>query len=89
MLGGVALAGSYFSVEQSFALAYACLIVAGGCMYAPYGPFLAMVPELLPRNVAGETMALINCCGALGGFFGMYFVGCCRRIRAARRRDFC
>jgi MFS-type transporter involved in bile tolerance (Atg22 family) len=34
-----------------------------------------MVPELLPRNVAGETMALINCVGALGGFFGTYFVG--------------
>jgi MFS-type transporter involved in bile tolerance (Atg22 family) len=34
-----------------------------------------MVPELLPRNVAGETMALINCVGALGGFFWTYFVG--------------
>lgn len=75
VLGGVALAGSYFSVAHSFAVAYACLIVAGSCMYAPYGPFWAMVPELLPRNVAGETMALINCCGALGGFFGVFFVG--------------
>jgi MFS-type transporter involved in bile tolerance (Atg22 family) len=44
-------------------------------MYAPYGPFWAMVPELLPRNVAGETMALINCLGALGGFFGVLLVG--------------
>ncbi|HEX4038131.1 MAG TPA: MFS transporter [Acidobacteriaceae bacterium] len=75
VLGGVALAGSYVSVAHSFAVAYGCLIVAGSCMYAPYGPFWAMVPELLPRNVAGETMALINCCGALGGFFGVYFVG--------------
>jgi sugar phosphate permease len=75
VLGGVALAGSFFSVDHSFPMAYACLIVAGSCMYAPYGPFWAMVPELLPRNVAGETMALINCCGALGGFFGTYFVG--------------
>jgi sugar phosphate permease len=75
VVGGVAMAGSYFSVDHSFPAAYACLIVAGSCMYAPYGPFWAMVPELLPRNVAGETMALINCCGALGGFFGTYFVG--------------
>jgi nitrate/nitrite transporter NarK len=75
VLGGAALAGSYFSVAHSFAVAYACLIVAGSCMYAPYGPFWAMVPELLPRNVAGQTMALINCCGALGGFFGVLFVG--------------
>jgi sugar phosphate permease len=75
MLGGLALAGSFLTVDHSFTVAYACLIVAGVCMYAPYGPFWAMVPELLPRNVAGETMALINCIGALGGFFGTYFVG--------------
>jgi sugar phosphate permease len=75
MLGGVALAGSFFSVDRSFPLAYACLIVAACCMYAPYGPFWAMVPELLPRNVVGETMALINCIGALGGFFGTWLVG--------------
>jgi sugar phosphate permease len=72
---GVALAGSYFSVERSFPLAFACLIVGGSCMYAPYGAFFAMVPELLPRNVVGETLALINCCGALGGFFGTWLVG--------------
>ena len=75
MLGGVALAGSFFTVDHSFVVAYGCLIVSACCMYAPYGPFWAMVPELLPRNVAGETMALINCVGALGGFFGTYFVG--------------
>jgi nitrate/nitrite transporter NarK len=75
MLGGVALAGSFFTVDRSFLTAYACLIVSACCMYAPYGPFWAMVPELLPRNVVGETMALINCIGALGGFFGTYFVG--------------
>lgn len=75
MLGGIALAGSFFCVDRSFWWAYACLIIAASCMYAPYGPFWAMVPELLPRNVAGETLALINCCGALGGFFGTYFVG--------------
>jgi len=75
ILGGVALAGSFISVNRSFVIAYACLIVSASCMYAPYAPFWAMVPELLPRNVAGETMALINCIGALGGFFGTYFVG--------------
>ena len=75
MLGGIALAGSFFSVDRSFPVAYACLIVAACCMYAPYGPFWAMVPELLPRNVVGETMALINCIGALGGFFGTWLVG--------------
>lgn len=75
LVAGVALAGSYLSVDRSFALAFGCLIVAGSCMFAPYGPFFAMVPELLPRNVAGETIALINSCGALGGFFGTELVG--------------
>lgn len=34
-------------------------------MYAPYGPFFAIIPEMLPRNVAGGAMALINSMGAL------------------------
>lgn len=75
VLAGVALAGSYFSLERSFGVAYVCLILAACGMYAPYGPFFAMIPELLPENVAGETMALINSCGALGGFFGVWGVG--------------
>lgn len=75
LVAGVALAGSYLSVAHSFPLAFGCLIVAGSCMFAPYGPFFAMIPELLPRNVAGETIALINSCGALGGFFGTELVG--------------
>ncbi|MGB6131228.1 MAG: MFS transporter [Acidobacteriaceae bacterium] len=74
-LAGLAMLGSFFTAGHSFTFAYVCLIVAGACMYAPYGPFFAMIPELLPNNVAGETIALINSCGALGGFFGTYLVG--------------
>ncbi len=44
-------------------------------MYAPYGIFFAIVPERVPRNVVAEVLAFINSCGALGGFFGSYFVG--------------
>jgi len=44
-------------------------------MYAPYGPFFAIIPEILPRNVAGGAMALINSMGALGSFAGSYVVG--------------
>ncbi len=44
-------------------------------MYAPYGPYFALVPEFLPQNVAGAAMALINSAGALGGFAGTYVVG--------------
>jgi MFS-type transporter involved in bile tolerance (Atg22 family) len=66
---------SYATAENHFWLAYVFLILAGGTMYAPYGPFFAIVPEMLPRNVAGEVMALINSCGALGAFAGTWLVG--------------
>lgn len=51
------------------------LVIAGAAMYAPYGPFFAIIPEMLPKNVAGGAMALINSMGALGSFFGSWFVG--------------
>ncbi|HEX8810484.1 MAG TPA: MFS transporter, partial [Terracidiphilus sp.] len=75
MLSGVALAGSCLLAPHSFLWTYVFVVVAGAAMYAPYGPFFAIIPEMLPRNVAGEVMALVNTCGALGGFAGAYFVG--------------
>jgi len=75
MIAGVALFVSYATAGHNFWLAYAALIIAGGTMYAPYGPFFAIVPEMLPSTVAGEVMALINTCGALGGFAGTWLVG--------------
>jgi sugar phosphate permease len=75
VLAGVALLGSYVTVTHAFWWAYAFLILAGSAMYAPYGPFFAIIPEMLPRNVAGEVMALVNSCGALGSFFGAWLVG--------------
>ena len=51
------------------------MILAGGCIFAGYGPFFSIVPEILPRRVAGEAMALVNSLGALGGFAGTYIVG--------------
>jgi sugar phosphate permease len=75
ILSGVALLGSFLFAEHSFWLAYGCLILAGGAMFAPYGPFFAIIPEIVPRDVCGETMALVNSFGALGGFFGSWIVG--------------
>ena len=51
------------------------LVIAGGAMYAPYGPFFAAITEVLPRNVAAGAIALINSFGALGSFAGAYLVG--------------
>ena len=75
LVGAAAFAGSYALGSTHFWGSYALLVVAGAAMYAPYGPFFAIVPELLPRNVAGGAMALINSMGALGSFVGSYVVG--------------
>jgi nitrate/nitrite transporter NarK len=76
-LGAAALAfyGSYALGPAHFPLSFALLAVAGICMYAPYGPFFALMPVLLPRKVAGGAMALVNSVGAPGGFAGAYLVG--------------
>jgi sugar phosphate permease len=75
LVAGVALFGSFLFAQRSFLLAFLCLVIAGGCMYAPYGPFFAIVPDRVPGNVTAEVLAMINSCGALGGFFGSYLVG--------------
>ena len=74
-IGALAFAASYALGSTHFWLSYALLVIAGAAMYAPYGPFFAIVPELLPDNVAGGAMALINSMGALGSFVGSYAVG--------------
>lgn len=75
LLGSAALYGSYITGGANYWLSYALLVVAGAAMYAPYGPFFAWITELLPRNVAGGAIALINSFGALGSFIGTYLVG--------------
>ena len=75
LVGAVAFAASYAIGSTHFWTSYALLVIAGAAMYAPYGPFFAIVPELLPKNVAGGAMALINSMGALGSFVGSYVVG--------------
>ncbi|WAH41126.1 MFS transporter [Alicyclobacillus fastidiosus] len=75
LVGAVAFYGSYLLGDSNFWLSFVLLVIAGGAMYAPYGSFFAIVPELLPRNVAGAAMALVNGMGALGSFVGSYVVG--------------
>jgi sugar phosphate permease len=75
LVGALAFYGSYLSGPEHFWVSFALLVVAGMAMYAPYGPFFAIIPEILPANVAGVAMALINSFGALGSFVGSYVVG--------------
>jgi nitrate/nitrite transporter NarK len=88
LLSGVALFSSYTFSGTNFWFSYISLIVAGGAMYAPYGPFFAIIPEMLPKSVAGEVMALINTCGALGGFVGTWLVGWLQALTGNARAGF-
>ena len=74
LLGAVAFLGSYFVGDSNFWAGFALLVLAGACMYAPYGPFFAYIAERFPTNVAGGATALINSMGALGSFAGTYVV---------------
>ena len=75
LIAAIAFYASYRLGTTHFWLSYALLVVSAGAMYAPYGPFFAWITELLPRNVAGGAIALVNSCGALGSFLGTYLVG--------------
>lgn len=75
LIGALAFYGSYLIGASNFWISFILLVIAGGAMYAPYGPFFAVITEVLPRNVSGGAMALINSMGALGSFIGAYIVG--------------
>jgi sugar phosphate permease len=75
LIGAIAFYSSYLIGASNFWLSFVLLIIAGGAMYAPYGPFFAIITEILPKNVSGGAIALINSFGALGSFAGAYLVG--------------
>ncbi|CAN5218912.1 MFS transporter [soil metagenome] len=75
LVGAIAFYGSYLVGPNHFWISFVLLIIAGGAMYAPYGPFFAIITEILPGNVAAGAIALINSFGALGSFAGAYLVG--------------
>lgn len=75
LIGAICFLGSFLLGTDNFWLSYTLLVIAGASMYAPYGPFFAIIPEMLPKNVAGGAMALINSMGALGSFIGSWVVG--------------
>jgi len=85
---GIGLLCSYAVGGSHFWLGYACLVAGGGAIFAPYGPFFAIVPEMLPSTVAGEVMALVNSGGALGGFAGTWLIGALQAITGSPHAGF-
>ncbi len=75
LIGAICFYCSYLVDRNNFWLSFALLSIAGMAMYIPYGPFFATITELLPSNVAGGAIALINSFGALGSFAGSFLVG--------------
>ncbi len=75
LVASLAFYGSYLTGADNFWLSFALLALAGMAMYAPYGPFFAILTEILPANVTAGAIALINSFGALGSFAGSYLVG--------------
>lgn len=75
LIGAIAFYGSYLIGTSNFWLSFTLLVIAGAMMYAPYGPFFAIMPEILPANVTAGAIAFINSLGALGSFAGSYLVG--------------
>jgi sugar phosphate permease len=75
LVASLAFYGSYLTGTSNFWLSFVLLIIAGTAMYAPYGPFFAIITEILPSNVTAGAIALINSLGALGSFAGSYIVG--------------
>ncbi|CAD6557808.1 MFS transporter [Paraburkholderia sabiae] len=65
----------YVVGTSNFWLSFSLLTVAGISMYVMFAPFFSIAPEVLPREVAGGAIALINSIGALGSFLGSYAVG--------------
>lgn len=85
LLAGLAMFGSFTFADRSFPIAFTCLVLACGLMYAPYPPFFSIIPDRVPREWTGEVFALVNSAGALGGFAGSYLVGALRAFTGSDR----
>ncbi|MEG3129992.1 MFS transporter [Pantoea cypripedii] len=74
-LGAICFIASFTLGATHFWISWALLVIAGGAMYTPYGPFFAAIPEMIPRNVVAGAMSFVVCFGALGSFVGAWIVG--------------
>jgi sugar phosphate permease len=75
LIASIAFFAAYLLGTSNFWISFILLVIAGGALYTPYGPFFAVITEILPKNVVGGALGLINSIGALGSFIGSYLVG--------------
>ncbi|HTX54479.1 MAG TPA: MFS transporter [Candidatus Baltobacteraceae bacterium] len=74
LVGVVGLAGGQW-MARSPAQELGFLVLTAIGVYAPFGPFWAIPSALLPAEVLGAALGIINAIGNLGGFVGPYVVG--------------
>jgi len=77
LAGGLAL--FFLGTPHSPALAIVLLSLLAVGVYSSLSPFWAMPNEFLAGYSAAVGIALINCCGNLGGFAGPYAIGAIAR----------
>lgn len=75
LVGGAAFLVAAAAGPGHFWVMFVMEALAGAAVYTPCGPLWALIAEMVPRNVVGESMALVNSAGAIGGFVGSYMVG--------------
>ncbi|SKB81545.1 MFS transporter [Dyadobacter psychrophilus] len=75
LIAAICLYATVLLGPEKFWFSYVLLVIAGGALYTPYGPFFAAIADVLPKNVIGGAIGLINSLGALGSFAGSYLVG--------------
>lgn len=73
--GGLGYLIAFAAGPEHFLIGFGGLIIVGSCIYTMCGPLWAWMADTLPRNVVGESMALVNSAGSLGGWIGSYFFG--------------
>jgi cyanate permease len=89
LTSGIALAASFFFSQKNFTLTFLALVIGGGCMYAPYGPFFAIIPERVARNVTAEVFALSTVAERSAAFSAATWLDCCRRLRETHALAIC
>jgi sugar phosphate permease len=89
LLGGAFLLAAVAASSASPLLGYGLLCLAGMGLFGPLGPFWAIPSEILPKEVAGPAIGLVNAFGSLGGYFGPLAVGYLQKQSGSFNLAFC
>ena len=87
--GGLFLLAAVAAGSAAPLLAYGLLCLAGVGLFGSLGAFWAIPSEMLPKEVAGPAIGLVNAVGSLGGYFGPLAVGTLQKQTGGFAIPFC